>query len=257
MKFAIPSYKRPTELKEQTLTYLNTHKIETKDIFIFVRNDDEKLPEYLELKEQGYNVIIAYGVFGIGKTHNFITAFFDEDEFICEIDDDLKFIMNEKREPITDLSKEIDDMVLIMIENNINYGGTYQCSNPGWMSANKKYTFDLRYMLGLFRIRRIKKDIFLETNYAEDMENCIKYYIRDGQILKNNWLVGKTKNYANGGCNGDGRNFETEKKDKVFLAEKYPDYCKLFQRKNGRWDLRLYVPKSKRHEQYQPAEPPQ
>ena len=122
---------------------------------------------------------------------------------------------------------------------NINYGGFYQVDNPKFMSQNKQYTFDLRYMLGLMRIRRIKKDIILETNYAEDMENCIQYYIRDGKILKNNWIAGKTKNYANGGCNGDGRNFETEKIDKEFLFNKYPKYCRLFQRKNGRWDLRL------------------
>jgi hypothetical protein len=94
-------------------------------------------------------------------------------------------------------------------------------------------------MLGLIRVRKIRKDIILETNYAEDFENCILHYIRDGGIIKNNYVAGKTNNYAKGGCNGDGRNIETEKNDKEFLYNKYPKYCKLFQRKNGRWDLRL------------------
>jgi len=114
------------------------------------------------------------------------------------------------------------------------------------MSACQEYTTDLRYLLGIFRIRRICKDIVLNTNYSEDFENCILHYIRDGKILKCNWLCGKTKNYATGGCNGDGRNIETEKNDKVFLSEKYPQYCRLFQRKNQRWDLRLKHYKSKK-----------
>ena len=57
--------------------------------------------------------------------------------------------------------------------------------------------------------------------------------------MKNNWLCGKTKNYQSGGCKSDGRNIETEKVDKVYLSENYHEYCKLFQRKNSHWDLRL------------------
>tara|TARA_R110000803_G_scaffold623_4_gene2161 strand:- start:2362 stop:3102 length:741 start_codon:yes stop_codon:yes gene_type:complete len=239
MKYAIPSFKRPKQVREKTLRYLKSHNIDEKDIFLFIRDDDENRDEYLQLRDDGYNVIIAYGVVGIGKTHNFITAYFDEGDFICEIDDDLAMINDNKRLPIENLSDTINEMVKIMEEKNINYGGTYQCNNPLWMSSNDNYTYDLRYMLGLFRVRRIVKDIFLETNYAEDFENCILYYIRDGSILKNNWIAGRTKNYADGGCDGDGRNIETEKADKVFLSEKYPNHCKLIQRKNGRWDLRL------------------
>jgi len=109
-----------------------------------------------------------------------------------------------------------------------------------FMSQCNQYTYDLRYMLGLLRIRSIKKDIILSTNYSEDFENAILHYIRDSQILKNNWIAGITSNYSPGGCDGDGRNIETEKKDKEYLANTYPEYCKLFQRKkNGRWDLRL------------------
>ena len=58
-------------------------------------------------------------------------------------------------------------------------------------------------------------------------------------IVKNNHIAPITSNYSKGGCDGDGRNNETEKIDKEFLANKYPNHCKLFQRKNERWDLRL------------------
>ena len=94
-------------------------------------------------------------------------------------------------------------------------------------------------MLGCVRFRFVKKDIVLETNYAEDFENCLKHFIRDKKILKNNWIAPKTKNYQDGGCKNDGRDNETEKSDKVFLSSSYPQYCKIFQRKSGIWDLRL------------------
>ena len=75
-------------------------------------------------------------------------------------------------------------------------------------------------------------------------ENCILHFIRDIKILKNNHLCGITRNYAKGGCCDDGRNNETEKEDNVFLTNKYPQYTRLFQRKNGRWDVRLKEYKS-------------
>ena len=54
-----------------------------------------------------------------------------------------------------------------------------------------------------------------------------------------NHVAGKTKNYAIGGCDGSGRNIDSEKKDKETVLSLYPDYCKLFQRKNGKFDLKL------------------
>jgi hypothetical protein len=126
-----------------------------------------------------------------------------------------------------------------MEEVGCSYGGTYAVANPMFMSKCEHYTTDLRYCLGCLRFRFINKKIKVETNYSEDFENCILHFLADGKILKNNWIAPKTKNYSAGGCDGDGRTTETEKKDKEYLVEKYPQYCRIFKRKNGKWDLRL------------------
>ena len=235
MKFVIPSYQRAEQLKSKTLTYLREQRIDPQHIYIFVRNDDEKLSEYQSI--QGINLITT-DVKGIGKTHNYITEYFDEGEFIVEIDDDLVNLIDNRKQSVN-LQETIEDMKKIMTEQSISYGGIYQCDNSMFMSGCSQYTYDLRYMLGLFRLRFIRKEIILETNYAEDFENCILYYLRDGKILKNNWVAGKPKNYASGGCSGDGRNLDTEKADKEYLANKYPELTRLFTRKNGVTDLRL------------------
>ena len=244
VQFVIPSYQRAQKLKDQTLKFLSYHTW-NKDVWIFVRDDDPQIEEYRKLSDDNYNVIELIDCRGIGNTHNAITTYFTEGEWICELDDDIIDVINNKREslPNHSLQPMLQKMIDIMEPEKITYGGFYQCDNPMFMSGNNEYTKDLRYCLGLMRLRRIDYSIVLETNYAEDFENCILHYIKDGAILKNNWIAGKTKNYAEGGCDGDGRNIETEKADKEFLASKYPDHCKLFQRKNGRWDLRLKNPK--------------
>ena len=235
--FVIPSYQRPIIFKEQTYAFLKKHKIDDKDIHLFLRQDDPYLNDYLD-RATDINVHIT-DVKGIGKTHNFITETFDEDSFIVEIDDDLIDLFDNSRTPVKEFLHIVEDMKTKMKEDNINYGGTYQVVNPMFMSGCPQYTKDLRYMLGCVRFRFVKKDIVLETNYAEDFENCLKHFIRDGKILKNNWIAPKTKNYQDGGCKNDGRDNETEKSDKVFLSSSYPQYCRIFQRKNKVWDLRL------------------
>jgi len=235
MKFVIPSYQRPSQLKEKTLTYLELQGVDKKDIFVFVRKDDSKLNEYQNI--EGINLVTT-DIKGIGRTHNYITEYFEENEFLVEIDDDLVNLIDNHKESVN-LQETIQKMKDIMTEENISYGGIYQCDNSMFMSGCKEYTYDLRYMLGLFRLRFIRKEIILETNYAEDFENCLLHYLRDGKILKANHIAGKTKNYAEGGCCGDGRNLDTEKADKEHLATKYPELTRLFTRKNGVTDLRL------------------
>lgn len=239
MKFVIPSYQRVELLKSKTLKFLEDQGVYPKDIYVFVRDDDASLEQYLGLEDKGINVITLVGIKGIGNTHNAITTYFAKDEWITELDDDIHHVIDHQRNRITDFETRVQKMVEIMEHEGISYGGFYQVSNPMFMSGNQEYTTDLRYMLGLMRIRKIDYDIILETNYAEDFECCILHYIKDGMILKNNWIAGNTKNYNDGGCDGDGRTLETEKVDKEFLANKYPNHCKIFQRKNGRWDLRL------------------
>ncbi len=230
MKFVIPSFQRSKILKEKTLKYLDEMGVHRGDVYVFIREDDNDWSGYASLS--GINLEII-DIKGIGATHNYITEFFEECEFIVEIDDDLENIVDNERKPVEDFIGVCKEMKEKMEYVGCNYGGTYSLANPIYMSKCEKFTTDLCSMLGCLRFRFICKDIKLETNYAEDMENCILHFLRDKKILKNNWISPKTKNYANG------RGFESEKTEKIFLAEKYPLYCRYFERKNGKPDCRV------------------
>jgi hypothetical protein len=236
MKFVIPSHQRSKILKEKTLKYLDMMDVKRKDVYVFIREDDKDFEGYNSI--EGIN-LLPIDIKGIGATHNYITEHFEEGEFIVEIDDDLEDLVDNRRKSIDSFIGLCEEMKSKMEEVGCSYGGSYSVANPMFMSKCERYTTDLRYCLGCIRWRFIRKDVKVETNYAEDMENCILHFMRDKKILKNNWIAPKTKNYASGGCNGDGRNFDSEKKDKKFLAEKYPLYCRYFERKNGHPDCRV------------------
>ena len=236
MKYIIPSFKRFEKLKSQTLAFLNRHDINTNDIYVFVRGDDPELQDYLSLE---VNVVVL-DVKGIGKTHNAITAYFDEGEHLVEIDDDLLDIYNEEREVLETPFNIVAECIFQKLEEQkLSYCGTYSVVNPMFMKSCKEYTTDLRYCLGCLRFRINRQEVLVDTDYSEDFENCMLHYLRDGGLLKANWIACKTNNYCDGGCDGDGRNFEREYEAKKYLKDCYPELCTLFQRKNKRWDLRL------------------
>ena len=216
-------------------------EIDRNEVYVFIREDDKDYEGYNSI--EGIN-LLPIDIKGIGQTHNYITHHFDADEFIIEIDDDLEDIVDNERKSIKSFRELCETMKNKMEEVGVSYSGTYSVDNPMFMSNCEQYTTDLRYMLGCLRFRFIRKEIKVKTNFAEDMEHCILYFIRDGKILKNNWIAPHTKNYADGGCNGDGRNNESELRDKQFLADKYPMYCRLFFRKNGKPDCRIREYKS-------------
>jgi len=236
MKFIIPSFQRPQGLLDKTLKYLDVMGVDRSDVYVFVREDDKFLEDYMSIVAVN---LVPIDIKGIGATHNYITEHFEADEFIVEIDDDLEYIVDENRKPIEDFIGLCNEMKSKMEEVGCSYGGTYSVANPMFMSKCERFTTKLSYMLGAVRFRFIRKDIKVKTNYAEDFENCILHFIRDGKILKNNHVAPRTKNYAPGGCCADGRGFESEKKDKEYLADKYPLYCRYFERKNGKPDCRI------------------
>ena len=200
IKFVIPSFQRPQKFQDQTLSYLLKHKVPKKQIYTFLRTDDEHLEDYLKIKEVNH---VVTEIKGIGNTHNYITEYFNENDFIVEIDDDLLDLIDKNRNSVEDFLQLCYKMRMIMLHTGISYGGTYQCDNTMFMSQCGEFTTDLRYMLGCLRFRFVRKDIQLATNYSEDFENCILHYIKDGKILKNNWIAPKTKNYSEAGCDRD------------------------------------------------------
>ena len=89
---AIPSYKRPKTLKNQTLKVLKDYKIEPQRIYIFVADKEEKKIYENEIDEKDYNKIVI-GLPGIKNIRNFMPNYFKEGQYIFYMDDDIVNIM--------------------------------------------------------------------------------------------------------------------------------------------------------------------
>lgn len=231
----IPSYQRFEKLKLNTLAYLKMHGILDEEICVVISEHDEQLDQYLSLPCG----VLVTSANKIGQVHNFITETFQEGEFIIELDDDIRDIKDKDLESIGDFRFLMDAARSLMIKHDCSYCGTYAVNNKMFMNKSNEITTDLCYCLGLIRFRFIRKEIELKTDYSEDFENCIRHYIRDGKIVRMNHVVGITSNYSSGGCCGSGRDNDTEREHKERLMAMFPDYVRLFVRKNGKTDIRL------------------
>ena len=58
MNFAIPSFQRASILKEKTINYLLGQGVEPSSIYVFVREDDKDVGEYLSLESLGIKMMM-------------------------------------------------------------------------------------------------------------------------------------------------------------------------------------------------------
>ena len=192
---AIPSYKRPKILKERTLNILNKHKIPKSRIYIFVANNDEKM-EYEKMIGKTYKIII--GKKGLKNQRNLIQDYFPVGTFVVQMDDDLKEIYQlvltnntnkykqKEMKPITNLDKFIKCAFQHIVKNGLFLWGVYPIDNAYFMSD--KITHDLRIIVGPFWGYIIRHNNRLKNTIdeKEDIERTIKYYIKDGGVVRFN-----------------------------------------------------------------------
>ena len=202
MKIAIPSYNRPEQIKQKTLAFLNKHNINKKDIYIFVVDEEKSI--YIDsINNDDYNIVV--GLHGIAMQRSFINSYFDENELILSLDDDINDIMFLDRgvlEPVEDFMFLLDGMVETMGSTGLNLCGCYPVQNAYFM--RDKITTQLRFCIGQFLLYYNKKFILSsEADSKEDYENTLLFYNRDGGVLRYSNVCVKSRAYSNGGLGGN------------------------------------------------------
>jgi len=256
---AIPSYKRSETFMTKTFPLLLKYNIEPSKIHIFVATAEEK--EEYEKNLQGY----AYGKIIIGETgikniRNFMSKYFDEGQRIFYIDDDIYQIYEcinlvdkcnkifNKMIVLEDLHKFIIDGFYECEKLGLSNWGVYVVDNPYFMKPSSAYLADytstkLNYIMGGFcgvinnRICEVRT-----LDDKEDYERSIKYYLKDGGLLRFNNVAFKTKCYKEpGGMQHD----QLRTKERILesakqLVETYPNLCTLnLKKKSGYAEVRL------------------
>jgi hypothetical protein len=90
---AIPTYNRPNECRDKTLTTLLNGGINKNKIYIFVANKrQEKMYEEIIPKNMYGEIVV--GKLGITNQRKFISKYFPEGQYIISMDDDIEELLS-------------------------------------------------------------------------------------------------------------------------------------------------------------------
>lgn len=250
----IPSYKRNTICKQRTLATLARYNIDASKIYVYVADQDECQNYSSVLDKTTYNEL-RIGVKGLVAQRQHIAKEWGENKHLLFLDDDIEDV---------DLSftthTTLDAFIRYAFEKCIEHKsfiwGVNPVFNPFFRKGEDRQvmTTYLNIIVGAFYgvINRPQCD---ELNLAlttlndakEDVERTIKYFIKDGIVLRFNKVGFKTKYYgADGGGLGKFKDRLKPMADAcAVLQQHYDSYGKIKTRKNGMTEfiLKRLVPR--------------
>jgi len=191
---------------------LDRHKVPRERVFIFVADMAERERYAAELGACWPNLII--GVPTLWRQRNFITNYFDEGSHVISMDDDVEELyrlvesphrrtMENSRKPLVrgGLLDIIEDAWRKMHQGEIFLWSLNVSDNPAYMKAGRTV---LRVGLcnGYFWGCRNRKDPGLLLRYGdghEDIERTLRFFSRDGKVLRYREFCAKTRCKGNRG----------------------------------------------------------
>jgi len=221
-KVVIVSHDRIHSLKKKTLSTLDRYGIPKDKIYIFVAEDEED--KYREALE-GYK--ICPGEKGLERQRNAVTRYFEPDEHLLCLDDDITGFFtseNKKCVPLADLDAFVKYAFGMAVKEGVSLWGFYPVKNALWLknSIQKGLVFCYGCAYGLIN----KKDIQIDYALKEDFERTIKFYLRDGKVLRFNWVC-PAQTYLKGkGGLSSFRTYQKEEEACDRLIALYPFLCK-------------------------------
>ena len=231
MKIAIPSYNRVETLGNKTLNFLTTMRgFHHEDITIFVA-DLEQFTLY-NAYYPSYNIII--GQKGIVNIRNIISSFYDYNEYVVCLDDDIECLL-----PTHNPNLFIEGEKLLK-ESCFSLWGVNAVSNEYFMKQQSPISYNLKFCIGgLFGMINKQFNLSPLSSTKEDIENTIIHYLYSKGVVRFNHVSFKSKMFAEGGI-GNKRERESQNNIAVaYLIDTYPELVSLFKRKDGWREIRL------------------
>lgn len=240
---AIPSYRRAETLRDYTLPALQAAGMPYHKISVFVA-DDEQFEHYTQILQPGTYGMLVLAEPGMRAMREFIRYhYLDGLPLVC-CDDDIqgfyKKVDDKTYVPVTDLQLEIHRAFEACYQYDCKLWGIYPVLNAMFMRHT--VTTDLRYIVGCFWgcINTHDPNMSVTLDDKEDFERTLKFYIRDGGVVRLNDLAPKTRYYDQPGGMQVLRTPERVAASALNLYKRYPEYCTLnTKKKSGHVELRL------------------
>jgi len=241
---AIPSYDRPEAIIEKSLKTLSDGGVPKSLVHIFVANKAEEKRYKSVVPKDMYGKIVV-GKIGITEQRKFIIKHYPENQSIVSIDDDVEGLFqkvsDKELNKITDVHAFFNDAFKTLKKENLYIWGIYPIYNPFFMK--NKTTTDLKFIIGTLYgfINRKTKTIQPSSKIKEkeDYEQSIKYFIKDGGVVRFNDVTIKAKKHAPGGLGVTEGRLEANRVAAEYLEQNYPGYVSIFHRDNGMCEVRM------------------
>lgn len=245
----IPSYKRAETCRDKTLKMLKENNIEKEKINVFVANKTEYKIYREILEKESYGSLII-GKKGLVEQREFIQKYYAKGKEILFLDDDVESVDLTLSEEFK--GRSLDSFVKCAFEicrgEKANIWGVYPVFNPFFREPTIEITTSLKYIVGAFYgiiNEKNNKDLVLSitkklNGQKEDVERTIKYFIKDGKVVRFNRIGFKTKYYGKSGGLGT---FEARLKPMLEASKKlkkrYPDLGEISTKKTGMTEFKL------------------
>lgn len=235
-RIAIPSYKRPVQLRDATLALLQKHGIPAERIDVFVADAAEEW-EYATTLTNGTYGRLIIAVPGMGAVRNFMTDYYEDGQPILFIDDDITDFLT-LTDASLNLSVFIDQGFTECVERGLRLWGIYPVANRYFMRGGM--TDGLTYIVGCFYGCINNRSIHVSLDDKEDFERTMLYFLADGGVLRYRWIAPLTRYYKNPGGMATTRTKQRILDSAQQLADEYPDLCRLnLKKKSGHAEVRL------------------
>ena len=243
---AIPSYNRTETIVTKTLETLRKGNIPAKSIHIFVANETEHTAYAAHIPKELYGKIVT-GVKGITPQRKFMVKYFAEKTRVVSMDDDVEKFLRLSRDgqhlipfKTGELSRFFQKAFDEIEKRGLNLWGIYPMRYAYFMKHN--VTTDLRLILGTTYgfICRHDADLVPTVAEKEDYETTIRYFLKDGGVLRYNDVCLKTIYHSPGGLGKlDELRLDANEVAAKQLKTMFPDLITVFKRPNGLSEVRL------------------
>jgi hypothetical protein len=241
---AIPSYDRPEAIVQKSLKTLSDGGVPNNLVHIFVANKLEEKRYTTVVPKKLYGKIVV-GKIGITEQRKYIINYYPENQPIVSIDDDVeglfKKVSDKELKKIKDVHKFFNNAFQTLKKENLYIWGIYPVHNPFFMK--NKTTTDLKFIIGtLYGFINRKTDTIQPSSKIkekEDYEQSIKYFMKDGGVVRFNDVTIKAKKHAPGGLGVTEGRLEANRVAAEYLEKNYPGYVSVFHRDNGMYEVRM------------------
>lgn len=246
---AIPSFERAECCFHNTFRLL-VQLQNTFPVYIFVTNDAEhtRYKNMIRLMTNFEYKFIVTNTIGLAQKRNFITNYFEDGQWIVQMDDDIeqisRMIDSKSKVALNEFSNFVEKMFKICLEHKTRLWGVYPLANPYFMN---EYVWVGRcYVVGAFFGIINDIEIQISNCLQEDKERSLLFVEKYGKIVRCNFVGIQTKYWKNqGGMQSDFqlpkeiRNLANIEMSILELHRRFPNQISKKKNKNNYPDVRI------------------